>query len=196
MEEKKRMATNMAMRCAIDATVEILGYNGAKPNFSDVGLLHLFENPPDYDWNPCITTEEYSKVFNSLADMLGINGAKGIWRRIGYLSIKIGIERGHFFDAYVSLPQNEKFNRAAELFPVASGKGKIVGNNGGLVDYDVFNCEQCKGHHNTKPICAVVEGVMQCVADWAFGKGVYRAKEIKCIAKGDDTCYYELVAVE
>jgi len=193
MEEKKRMAVNIAVRCAVDATVEILGYNGARPYFRNIGLLDVFENPPDYDWSPCITSEAYSNLYMDIENIIGTNGAKGVWRRIGYLTIKNGIEKGHLFDSYVSFSKNEKFKKAMELFPVGSGMGRVVDGDNGLAEFDVFDCELCTGRQEIKPLCTVVEGLMQCVSDWAFGKNIYRVKEVLCIAKGDDTCYYKLV---
>ncbi len=42
-------------------------------------------------------------------------------------------------------------------------------------------------------MCTHYEGFIQYIADQSFGKDVYQAKEVKCIARGDETCYFSLV---
>jgi predicted hydrocarbon binding protein len=196
MSEEVKMATNMAIRAAIDSISEILGQKGAGIIFRNIGFSDIFENPPDYNWEPCIPTTEQVKIYSELVNLLGLNGAMGIWRRIGYANIKYAVEIGHVLDAYEDLPKKEKFFEAERLFCLASGKGKAVANDETGSDLDIFDCLLCTGYTSDKPICSLYEGIMQYGCDWAYGKGVYIAREVKCKAKGDDTCYFVLMKKE
>jgi len=193
MSEQAKMATNMAIRAAIDGITDIMGEKGTKIIFRDIGLGHLVENPPGYTWDPCITTTEQVKIYLSLIPMLGLNGAVSIWRRIGYTNTKYVVEIGHAIDHLGDLPAHEKFFKGMELFSLGSGKGKVLPHEETGAHFDVFDCLLCEGQSSTRPICALYEGVMQYVADWAYGKGIYIPKETKCMGKGDDTCYFVLL---
>ena len=196
MSEEVKMATNMAIRAVIDSITEILGEKGAGIIFRNIGLAEIFENPPDYNWEPCIPTTEQVKIYSELVNLLGLNGAIGIWRRIGYTNFRYGSEMAHVLDAFENLPAKEKCFEAEKLFCFAVGKGRAVANDDTGSDLDVFDCLLCEGYTSKRPVCSVYEGVVQYIGDWAFGKGVYIAREVKCMAKGDDTCYFVLMKKE
>lgn len=192
MSEEVKMATNMAIRAVIDSIGEILGQKGTSIIFRNIGLSDIFENPPDYNWEPCIPTTEQVKIYTELVDLLGLNGAIGIWRRIGHTNYKYAVEMAHVLDQFENLPPKEKMFEATKLFCFATGKGRAAANEETGADLDVFDCLLCEGYTSKRPICSLYEGVMQYMSDWAFGKGVYIAREIKCMAKGDDVCYFIL----
>ncbi len=193
MGEAPKMATNMAVRAAIDGIHEIVGDNGAKILFRNIGFSHLYENPPGYTWEPCLTVPEQARIYAEVINLVGLNGGIGIWRRIGYTNIKYSVEIGHVLDAFKDLPPVEKYLRGMEIFCAASGKGKAVPRPDGLVDFDCPDCLLCEGYKTQRPMCAVYEGTTQYMVDFAFGKGVYQVRETKCIAKGDETCYFALI---
>jgi hypothetical protein len=193
MGEAPKMATNMAIRAAIDGIHEIVGENGAKILFRNIGFSHLYENPPGYTWEPCLTIPEQARIYMEVINLVGLNGAIGIWRRIGYTNIKYAVEIGHVLDAFIDLPPVEKYHRGMEIFVAASGKGKMVPRPDGLVDFDCPDCLLCADLRTERVMCAVYEGTTQFMVDFAFGKGIYQVRETKCKAKGDDTCYFTLI---
>jgi predicted hydrocarbon binding protein len=193
MSDQVKMATNMSIRAAIDGITEIMGQRGTKIIFRDIGLPELAENPPPYTWDPCIPTTDQVKIYVDLIPMLGLNGAVSIWRRIGYTNIKYVVEVGHALDALTDLAPPEKFQKGLELFTMGSGKGKVIVNEGiGAADLDLSDCLLCEGRIAERPMCSLYEGVMQYIADWAYGKGVYIPRETSCMAKGDGRCYFVL----
>ena len=193
MGEAPKMATNMAIRAAIDGIHEIVGENGAKILFRNIGFSHLYENPPGYTWEPCLTTPEQAKIYMEVINLVGLNGAIGIWRRIGYTNLKYSVEIGHVLDALKDLPPAEKYLRGMDIFCAASGKGKPAPRPDGLVDFDCPDCLLCADHKTERVMCAVYEGTTQYMIDYAFGKGKYQVRETKCKARGDDTCYFTLI---
>lgn len=186
---QEKMATNLGVRGGLDAIREILGDNGTKILFRNIGLLHIYENPPEYTWEPCITIPEQASIYTEVENLVGLNGAHGIWRRIGFTTIKYIDQYGHVFDAIDNLPAGEKFNMALNMFVAGSGKGRVVVNDEGLYDLDVFDCIHCKGHKTKRPMCNHYVGHIQYIADRMFGPNVFMVRETKCKALGDETCY-------
>ncbi|MBN1881219.1 MAG: 4-vinyl reductase [Deltaproteobacteria bacterium] len=192
MPEQEKRTTNIAIRATIEGIIEILGENAAKILFRIAGLSYLLENKPEYNFDPCITIPEQASIYNSIADLLGFTGAMGVWRRIGYTVLKYAHQYGGVLDAFNDLPPDEKFERSMEVFILGSGKGRIAKTGDGPVDFDCFDCIHCKGYTMDRPMCTHYEGFVQYLADFAYGKNIYRARETECKALGASTCYFKL----
>ncbi len=190
------MATNMTVRGHIDALQEIMGYNGAKIIFRNIGQSDVYETPPEYDWEPCMTEDARTMIYTEVVNTLGLKAALSLWRRMGYITAKYVVEKGHILDSFMDLAPDEKFRKSMEFFSAVSGKGKIVITEDGGVEYDCFNCTTCAPYDSERPICLGFVGSFQYLTDWSYGKGVYIVKEIKCKAMGDDTCYHVLTEIE
>jgi predicted hydrocarbon binding protein len=196
MTSDQRMATNMAIRAAIIAIEEIMGENATKVIFNNAGKRQLYDNPPDFNFEPCIKVTEQAAIYRAIMDLMGFKGGIVLWRRIGYSIMKCAVDIGHILDSFAALSPPEKFNKGMEVFVMGSGKGKLVTNPEGIVEFDSFDCFSCDGYSYTRPVCAHYEGIVQFLSDWAFGKDVYLARETLCMAKGDNTCYVKLVKKE
>jgi predicted hydrocarbon binding protein len=195
MSSDERRATNMSIRAAVDCITEIMGENGAKIIFRNAGAEQIYDNPPPYDLNPSITVTAQTRIYIEVAQLVGLKGALGIWRRVGYAAVKYGNELGHAFDAYKDLPPDEKYNKCSELLSLVIGKGKVEMSATGKVDFDCFDCTVCSPYYSSdinRPVCLLYTGALQYIADWSYGKNAAQVVETKCKAKGDNTCYYEL----
>ncbi len=126
MDDTQKRTTNIAIRASLDGITEILGKNGAKIVFRKAGILDVFENPPDYNWEPSITIPEQARIYTEIADLVGFKGALGIWRRTGYSVMKCVAEKDACWTSLSAPEPMEKFSKALELFILGSGKGKIV----------------------------------------------------------------------
>ena len=160
--------------------------------YRNAGLLDVFNNPPEYNFDPCIPRSQRKKIYTEIFSLVGLKGAVGIFRRIGYTAMKYTDEIGHVADPYKDLQPDEKYLKIVELFQLALGLGRVVSNEDGSVDFDFPECIQCEGYKFKRPICLMTAGCLQYIADKAFGKDIYWAKETKCKAMGDETCYYVL----
>jgi predicted hydrocarbon binding protein len=192
MNDEGKMATNMSIRAAVDSITEIMGENGALIIFKDAGLEELYVHPPDYNWEPCIHVDQQTQIFRAVEKLVGLTGAVGIWRRIGYKGIEYAHEIGHLLDAFESLSEDEKYLKGSEIFAAATGKGRVIVTDEGCVDFDGSDCILCEPYHSKRPVCSVYVGILQYVADWAYGKGTHVVHETQCRAMGDATCYYRL----
>ena len=195
MSEEKRVS-NIVIRGALDAILEIMGENGGRIVFRNIGLSNICENPPPYDFNPCITERERDKMIAEIANILGLSGALGVWRRIGFIGTKCAQEKKHILEGFVEFEPDEKFFKALELWSLATGEGRIVNRDDGKFDFDVFDCLTCKNYTSVRPICATTAGALQYMSDWVYGIKKYIVKETKCKAMGDETCYYTLTTID
>ncbi len=196
MSDHEKMVTCIATRATVDGIVEIMGENGAKVVLRAAGHPEYSEQPPPYTWDPCITLDEQAELYYQVANTVGINGALGIWRRIGYAAYRYADEKSNGLDHLKGLKPDEIFKQGMELYSIATGKGKVVENGTGRVDFDVFNCSICKPFKNDRAICTAFGGIVQYMADRAYGKGAFLARETQCMAKGDKTCYFVLESPE
>lgn len=192
MAEQTKMATCISIRGTVDGITEIMGENGAKVVLRAAGHPEYSEQPPPYTWDPCITLDEQLELYNQVAGVVGLNGAIGIWRRIAYTGFSYVDQKAHALDHLNGLAPDEVFVKGMELYSAASGKGKVIPNAAGRADFDVFNCALCKSFTTDRAMCTGFGGVMQYMADRAYGKGAFTVRETQCMAMGDKTCYFVL----
>jgi predicted hydrocarbon binding protein len=57
---------------------------------------------------------------------------------------------------------------------------------------DVSDCLLCADRTAERPICSLCEGVMQYIAELAYGKSVYIPRKTDCIDSGDARCCFVL----
>jgi predicted hydrocarbon binding protein len=185
----EKTVANGVIRIVMDATEEVLGANGLKALLNFAKMPYLIENKPDYSYEKNYTAQEYTRVIISYYDLLGVPGAKSVFRLIGKTIAKRTTGMG-LFDAFKDLPPEEKLFKAVELYTVISGRGKALRENG-LIVYDNPECSNCFNVESTKPVCAIVSGFLDDMIVWAGIKGM-RSVETACKAKGDATCRYEV----
>ncbi len=133
-------------------------------------------------------------MFTEVTNVLGLTGALGIWRRIGYLGFKNSVEIARVLDPISNngLSPDMKFIKGMEIYREGTGKGRAAVDENGKPAFDVFKCVICEGYRLDRPICSSYEGVIQYLANWAYGENVYNVREKKCKAMGHDSCFFVL----
>lgn len=56
----------------------------------------------------------------------------------------------------------------------------------------IERCPVCWGRHTDEPCCQLAGGLLEESLFWGTGGRRFRIEEIKCIAKGDPTCTFEI----
>lgn len=186
----EKTVSNLIIRMVLDSTEEIIGTNGLKAMLNYGGLIHLYENKPDYTLEKNYTDEEYGKLTSSWYKVLGTSGGKAVFRMIGKSSGKRSIGTG-LFESFKDLPAREKLFKMVELFALATGRGKAL-QEGDIIVYDNPACTACTNFTSDTPVCTALNGALDEYAAWAGVQGV-RTVETKCKANGDDTCRYEVL---
>lgn len=191
-DSHEAISANITVRAELDAIMEVMGGSGCRIIYRQAGLLDIFENPPEYDFEPCIPRSQRAKVYKEILDLLGLNGAITIWRRMGYNALRYTDEIGHVFDLAGDFSAEEMYLTCLEHFRLALGIGNVIKKEDGSVDFEISDCFQCEGQKTKRPMCSLTAGALQYIADKVFGKNVYRANEKKCKAMGSEMCYYVL----
>ncbi len=188
MEEKS--VASGTVRILMDAAEEVIGTNGLKSLLNYAMMSRLMDEKPGYGFEKTYTDMEYSRIIVSFYELLGVPGAKAIFRIIGKVIARRVKDLG-LFDAFKDLPPKEKLFRAVELYTVVSGRGTATMEPDRIL-FDNRLCSTCFNLRSEVPICTVINGFLDDLAAWAGYEGV-RATETKCKAIGDETCLYEVV---
>ena len=183
---------NLIVRAELDAVRDILGENAAAIVYREADLSDVYKNPPAYDFEPGLTRAQRARLYREIADLVGLNGAVGVWRRLGYAATMCSDEIGGAMSYVQGANQEERFISALELYSRTMGTGRIVTDGADGVGFDLAECFTCRGYQSTRPICSLAAGSIQYMADVIFGKKKFQVEEKTCKAMGGETCYYVL----
>jgi predicted hydrocarbon binding protein len=184
---------NIVIRLTLDASEEVLGANGLKAILNLSKMSHLLENRPDYSFEKNYTDEEFRAISSSYVDVLGIDGARAVFRMIGKTIGKNTIKIGGYESIKDSDPE-ERLLKAIELYAVVSGRGK-VSREGGVIVYDNPQCTLCAHAKHDHPICSLYNGYLDVTIEWSGVKGK-KSVETACMAMGDSSCRFEILSLE
>jgi predicted hydrocarbon binding protein len=185
--------TNISIRAAYDSIADILGERARNLIFRSAGLDTIIQFPPDYTWDKNFTNDQQLSIYAQTVGLVGVVGAQGILRQIGYKNAETTVLKFKILDHISNLPDEEKIIKCFEFFRIVVNKGRIVSEKGGLPKFDVFDCLTCDGIRSKKPFCSQYAGALSFMTDWVYGKGVYIVREMQCKATGDDTCLFEII---
>lgn len=186
----EKTVANGVIRIVMDATEMVIGENGLKAMLNFAKMPYLYENKPDYGYDKNYTDEQYARIIASYYDILGVQGAKSVFRMIGKTIAARTTGLG-LFDALKELPPEERLFKSVELYSTISGRGKVFVENGVIV-YDNTACTTCAGIQNKTPICTIVGGFIEGMIAWAGITGKHSV-ETRCKAMGHETCRYEVL---
>jgi predicted hydrocarbon binding protein len=178
------------VRVLMDAAEQIIGTNGLKSLLNYAMMPHLMDEKPGYGFEKAYTDMEYARIIVSFYELLGVPGAKAIFRIMGK-TIAGRIKDMGMLDQFNDLPGQQKLQKAVELYAMASGRGTVTIQDDAVV-FDNPLCSLCFNLKSDVPICTVLNGFMDTLAAWAGFAGV-RSTETRCKAMGDETCRYEVV---
>jgi predicted hydrocarbon binding protein len=181
---------NIVIRLTLDASEEVLGTNGLKAILNFSKMSHLMENKPDYSFEKNFTDDEFRAISASFMDVLGIDGARAVFRMIGKAMVQNTVKIGAF-DSIKDLPPDEKIFKAIELYSLVSGRGK-VSREGDVIVYDNPQCTLCAHVKHDRPVCTMYNGVFDSMIEWAGVKNK-KSVETACMAMGDKSCRFELL---
>jgi predicted hydrocarbon binding protein len=187
--DEKTVASG-TVRILMDATEEVIGTNGLKALLNFAMMSSLIEDRPGYGFEKAYTDIEYARIIVSFYELLGVPGAKALFRVIGKAIAKHATNLG-LFDSFKGLPPRERLFKAIELYTMASGRGTAL-IEGDTVVYDNDACTTCYNIKSDVAICTILNGFLDSMAAWAGLMGV-RTVETQCKAMGAATCRYEIL---
>ncbi len=160
----EKTVSNLVFRVVLDGAEEVLGVNGVKAILNFSGLSDLLVNRPDYSFDKNFTDDQLRGISSSFAAVLGMDGARAVFRLIGKASGKKTIEVG-VYDSIKDLPPDEKLFKAVGLYAMVTGRG-TVSKEGDVIVYDNPQCSVCKDVTYDQPICSIYNGYFDSLIEW------------------------------
>lgn len=188
---------NKVGRIALLSLEEILGHTGLNAVLNRAGLRHHTTNLPPNTLDPGFLLTDLSAMQQSLEDLYGPRGGRGLATRAGRACFKYGLrEFGPLLGlsdlAFRLLPLNMKIKVGAEA--LATTFNRYTEEMLELEEYPeafrvrVTRCPMCWGRHTDGPSCHLVVGVLQEALFWVSGGKNFLVEEIACAAAGDPAC--------
>jgi len=192
---------NKMGRIYIMAIEEVLGKNGLNAILHIAKLDHLIDNYPPNNLNREFDFADFAALDQALDDMVGPRGGRALSLRAGQAVFSQGLQGFASFVgmadlAFRLLPLGTKLKvglkAMAEVFSKFSDQKSRVNEQNDRYIYTIEKCPVCWGRRAQKPICHVASGLLQEALRWVSGGKVYRVLETSCIARGDETCTFEI----
>jgi predicted hydrocarbon binding protein len=193
--------SNRIARAWLLGLEEVLGKNGVNAVLNLAGWPQYVNNYPLSNLERSFPFEAFSAIQQTLDEMYGPRGGKGLATRAGKAAFKHGLVE---FEPVLGIA-----DLALRLVPL-SIKIRIGAN----VFSEVFNkysdqvvrleeerdhliwvnerCPVCWGRHTTEPCCHTARGILEEGLHWLSGGKNLRVEEESCIATGADACRFRI----
>ena len=197
MSEQEQTIQAGFVRGMIEAVQEIAGVQGRNLVLHQAHLEQYIENPPPMDDKVFVPIPHYQALERAMMDVFGSKGSRVVLLYAGEATIHRAIEGipGLFSSVMKLIPgglrKQAVFQLAVSQTTRSTGVPAKVEFHKDWVVFSNPGCTACAGRHSDEPICYYASGMLITLAEWATGKK-YKAPEVKCKAKGDEACVYEV----
>jgi predicted hydrocarbon binding protein len=188
---------NKMGRIIILSLEEVLGRNGINAVLNVAGLSHWISNLPPNNFDPGFPFEDMSTINQTLEDMYGPRGGRGVALRAGRATLKYGLrDFGPILRtselSFRLLPLNMKLSVGTEVFAEAFNDhtDQIVRLEKTADAFLWHNdrCPFCWSRSTNEPCCHFAVGILQEAIYWLSGGKTFMVEETACIGMGDETC--------
>ncbi|NWG35389.1 MAG: 4-vinyl reductase [Chloroflexi bacterium] len=176
---------------------EVMGRNGVHAILKLASLPQLLDNYPADDSQRAFPFSTVSALLDTLEQVYGPHGGRGLAMRIGRACFNNGIRQygtqmGITEMAFRLLPLPAKISAGAkafaELFNALTDQKVRVEEEGETLLWHIEQCPLCWERHSSEPVCHLAVGLLQEALYWLSGGKVFHVEEKTCIAAGDDRC--------
>ncbi len=190
---------NKMVRIILLAMEEVMGRNGVNAVLNLAKLRHLVNNFPPNNFDRQVTFDELGAMMQSLDDMYGPRGGRGLALRAGRACFKYGIREfgpvlGIADLAFRLLPLTMKLKVGADVFAETFNKFTdqtvILGEEPDRFLWQNTRCPMCWGRQSDTPCCHLAVGILQESLYWVSGGKNFEVQETACIASGDEACTF------
>jgi len=199
---------NRFVRTTINALQEVVGVGAMKTIYRQAGLPDLGENPPPDTMNCEFSFADFSRLFNSLNEVMGQRGGRSLSIRAGRVCMK---QSGLTFGTSplsTSMPPATgvvdsdvllvRLNRLSNFLNSVSDMRTLVCKREGQPGYEflIRQCPICNNRTSEGPICGFFEGLLdEAVKEFSF-RDTFQVVEIECLAEGSPACKYIITEPE
>jgi len=188
---------NQMGRTILLSMEEVMGRNGVNAILKLASLSSMIENYPPDDKERGFSFSTLSTMTNTLEQVYGPHGGRGLSLRIGRACFSNGVRQygtymGITETAFRLLPLSAKVNAGAktfaELFNVLTDQKVRIEDSDEKLYWHIERCPLCWERRAQEPVCHLAVGLLQEALYWLSGGKVFNVEEVTCIATGDDTC--------
>jgi predicted hydrocarbon binding protein len=192
---------NKVGRIILLAMEEILGHNGLVAALNLAGMQHLINNYPPNNLDPGFRVDALGALHQSLEDLYGPRGGRGLATRAGRACFKYGLREfgpvlGVSDLAFRLLPLNMKIKVGGDVlastFNRFSQQSVRVEEEPDTLHVHIERCPICWGRKTDAPCCQLIVGVLQESLFWVSGGKNFLVEEVACIARGDPACSFHV----
>lgn len=188
---------NKMGRIVLVALEEIMGHHGVNAVLNLARLSHLVNNYPANNLQLGFTFSEFSAIQQTLDDMYGERGGRGLALRAGRETWKYALKEfmpvlGITDLAMRMLPLGIKIKIGldvfAETFNKFSDQRVRLGEDENHYLWIIERCPICWQRTSETPCCHLAIGLLEQALDWVSRGRRFKVEQISCIATGDETC--------
>ena len=199
-EPKQRWVESSMMRLAMSSTEATLGKSGYYAVVHVAGLDRLLDAPLPDGAKLETPGEDFAALLNAILSMYGEIPTRGLFRRWGATFGEAAVKRrpsAALLRPLLSLLPLQRRVRTvltAVINEANAARGEALHTLRDKRDQYIltFNdCLYCAGMHPAEPICYTIVGTLETVLKWGTGRD-FAVREVKCSARGDDACVFEI----
>lgn len=188
---------NKMGRIVLTAMEEIMGRHGVNAILNLAQLHHLVNNYPPNNLQLGFTFTEFSTIQQTLDDMYGIRGGRGLALRAGRETWKYALKEfmpvlGITDLAFRTLPLGIKIKIGLDVFAetlnkFTDQKVRLGEDERGFL-WIIEQCPVCWQRTAVSPVCHLAVGLLEESLHWVSRGRRFKVEEVSCIATGDETC--------
>ncbi|MCB8985513.1 MAG: 4-vinyl reductase [Ardenticatenaceae bacterium] len=188
---------NKMGRIVLTAMEEIMGRHGVNAVLNLAHLHHLVNSYPPNNLELGFTFTEFSAIQQTLDEMYGIRGGRGLALRAGRETWRLALKEfvpvlGISDLAIRTLPLGIKIKIGLDIFAQTFNKFsdqqvRLGEDHRGYL-WIIERCPICWQRSSPQPCCHLAVGLLEQSLDWVSKGRRFRVEEIACVAKGDETC--------
>ncbi len=197
---------NRFVRTTINALQEVVGVGAMKTIYRQADLPDLGENPLPDTMNCEFSFANFSRLFNSLNEVMGRRGGRSLSIRAGRICMRLsGLTFGTSPLSATMPPVTSttdlllvRLNRLSNFLNSVSDMRTLVCKREGQPGYEflIRQCPNCTNRTAEESVCGFFEGLLdEAVKEFSF-KDTYQVVEIECLAAGSPACKYIITEPE
>lgn len=192
---------NKMGRMLLLALEDVMGRNGVNAALNLAKLQHLVNNYPPNNLDLEFSFGDLSRIMQSLEDMYGPRGGRGLAIRAGRAGFKYALKDfgsllGIADLAFRLLPLGMKLkvglNAMADTFNDFTDQRVRIEEETGRFLYIIERCPVCWERHSDTPCCYAATGLLQETVSWISNGKNFEIQEVSCIAMGDASCTFTI----
>ena len=200
-ENIKYFFSNKLARIVLLSIEEVIGPKSMSSVLDLAGLKKLIENYPPDNLERGFSFDQISQIQEALERLYGPRGSKGLSLRAGRVAFKHGLREFGPLVGVTNLefrlsPLDQKIRSGldifAEIFNRFTDQQVSIDAGQDYIFWHINRCSACWNRVSDVPICYFILGLLEETLYWVSGGKTFKIVETTCIAKGDETCSFQI----